>query len=47
MDLILRLAAERGTTVLLITHDRALADRCARVETMQDGQLLSARDKAS
>ena len=47
MDLILRLAEERGTTVLLITHDRALADRCARVETMQDGRLLSARDKAS
>ena len=47
MDLILRLAEERGTTVLLITHDRVLADRCARVETMQDGQLLSACDKAS
>ena len=47
MDLILRLAKERGTTVLLITHDRVLADRCARVETMQDGQLLSACDKAS
>ena len=47
MDLILRLAEERGTTVLLITHDRALADRCARVETMQDGRLLSACHKAS
>ena len=47
MDLILRLAEERGTTVLLITHDRALADRCARVETMQDGQLLSACGQAS
>ena len=47
MDLILRLAEERGTTVLLITHDRALAHRCARVETMQDGRLLSACDKAS
>jgi putative ABC transport system ATP-binding protein len=47
MDLILRLAKERGTTVLLITHDRVLADRCARVETMQDGQLLSTCDKAS
>ena len=47
MDLILRLAEERGTTVLLITHDRALADRCARVETMQDGRLLSPCDKAS
>ena len=47
MDLILRLADERGTTVLLITHDRALADRCGRLETMQDGRLLSACDKAS
>ena len=47
MDLILRLAEERGTTVLLITHDRALAERCGRVETMQDGRLLSACDKAS
>lgn len=47
MDLILRLAEERGTTVLFITHDRALADRCARVETMQDGQLLSACGQAS
>ena len=47
MDLILRLAEERGTTVLLITHDRALADRCGRLETMQDGRLLSACDKAS
>ena len=47
MDLILRLAEERGTTVLLITHDRVLAERCARVETMQDGQLLSTCDKAS
>ena len=47
MDLILRLAEERGTTVLLISHDRALADRCARVETMQDGQLLPACGQAS
>ena len=47
MDLILRLAEDRGTTVLLITHDRALADRCGRLETMQDGRLLSACDKAS
>ena len=47
MDLILRLADERGTTVLLITHDRALADRCGRLETMRDGRLLSACDKAS
>ena len=47
MDLILRLAKERKTTVLLITHDRTLADRCGRVETMQDGQFVSASKAAS
>lgn len=47
MDLILRLAEERKTTVLLITHDRTLADRCGRVETMQDGQFVSASMAAS
>lgn len=47
MDLILRLAEERKTTVLLITHDRTLADRCGRVETMQDGQFVSASKAAS
>lgn len=47
VDLILRLAEERKTTVLLITHDRTLADRCGRVETMQDGQFVSASKAAS
>ena len=47
MDLILRLAEERKTTVLLITHDRTLADRCGRVDTMQDGQFVSASKAAS
>ncbi|MGB0342564.1 MAG: ABC transporter ATP-binding protein [Parvibaculales bacterium] len=37
MALILRLAEARGTTLVLITHDRDLAQRCDRVVTMRDG----------
>ncbi len=39
MDLLWTLRAEFGTTLLLITHDPALAARCERVVTMQDGVL--------
>jgi putative ABC transport system ATP-binding protein len=36
------LAARRGTTVIVATHDAALADRAPRRLTMRDGRLLSA-----
>jgi putative ABC transport system ATP-binding protein len=36
------LAARRGTTVIVATHDDALADRAPRRLTMRDGRLLSA-----
>lgn len=39
MDLILGLAKERGTTLVLITHDKNLAQRCDRTLTMRDGRL--------
>ena len=39
MDLLWTLRAEFGTTLLLITHDPALAARCERVVTMRDGRL--------
>ncbi len=39
MDLILGLAKTRGTTLVLITHDSALAQRCDRMLTMRDGKL--------
>lgn len=39
MDLILGLAKARGTTLVLITHDSALAARCDRTVTMRDGRL--------
>ncbi|MDG1690763.1 MAG: ABC transporter ATP-binding protein [Alphaproteobacteria bacterium] len=43
MDLILGLAKERGTTLVLITHDKNLAQRCDRTLTMQDGCLQAAQ----
>jgi len=43
MDLLFRLRADRGTTLLLITHDRALAERCDRIVPMADGRILPQR----
>ena len=39
MDLILGLAKARGTTLVLITHDAALAARCDRTVTMRAGRF--------
>ena len=36
------LAARRGTTVIVATHDAALADRAPRRLTMRDGRVLTA-----
>lgn len=44
MDLILGLAKARGTTLVLITHDAALAARCDRTVRMRDGQLGSGEE---
>ncbi len=38
-DLLFELNRERGTTLVLVTHDDRLAQRCQRRVTMQDGQL--------
>jgi len=35
--------AETGATLLIITHDPALAEQCERVLTMADGQIVSDR----
>lgn len=41
MDLILGLARDHGTSVLLITHDLALAaERCARIAVMHAGHVV-------
>jgi putative ABC transport system ATP-binding protein len=39
MDLLFGMQAQHGTTLLLITHDPQLAERCERQIHMQDGRL--------
>ena len=40
MDLLFALAARHGTTVMLITHDQAVAHRCSRTLHLADGRIL-------
>jgi len=40
IDLMFNLRAARGTTLLLITHDPAIAARCARSVHLIDGQIV-------
>jgi len=39
-DLLFNLNAELGTTLLLVTHDDALARRCGRVLEIEEGRLV-------
>jgi putative ABC transport system ATP-binding protein len=41
MDLLFDLRARMGTTLLLITHDTALAERCERQVRIEDGRIVS------
>jgi len=47
IDLLFALSAERGTTLLLITHDRELATRCDRIVHMADGRIVNLPQEAS
>jgi len=40
IDLLFSLARERKSTLILITHDPALADKCDRVISMADGHII-------
>jgi len=40
IELLFALAAERGTTLLLITHDPAIAKRCGRILQLVDGRIV-------
>jgi putative ABC transport system ATP-binding protein len=40
IDLMFALRAERGTTLLLITHDPSIAARCARIVQLVDGRIV-------
>lgn len=39
-DMLFDLARDRGTTLILVTHDLALAKRAGRIVTMRDGELI-------
>src|SRR5262245_8535547 len=41
MDLLFSLKREDGVTLLLVTHDRALADRCDRIAEVRDGRIVA------
>jgi putative ABC transport system ATP-binding protein len=41
MELLFELCAASGTTLLLITHDPALAARCGRTVTLRDGVIAT------
>ncbi|MCB2067328.1 MAG: ATP-binding cassette domain-containing protein, partial [Erythrobacter sp.] len=41
IDMLFARRAEAGATLVMITHDRALAQRCSRVVTLGDGQIVS------
>ena len=43
INLLLSLNAERGVTMLLVTHDSEIAERCSRVLVMQDGRIVEDR----
>ena len=40
LDLLRRFNAERGQTMVLVTHDPRVSDACSRVLTMEDGVLV-------
>jgi putative ABC transport system ATP-binding protein len=42
MELMFDLNREQGTTLVLVTHDRAIASRCERRITIEAGQLVDA-----
>jgi putative ABC transport system ATP-binding protein len=41
VDLIFGLNRDRGTTLVIITHDRSLAAKCGRIVEIRDGQIAS------
>lgn len=41
IDLMFEMNAEQGTTLLLVTHDEAIARRCGRIVRLASGRLVS------
>lgn len=45
-DILFEKQRERGTTLVLVTHDRRLAERCARQVRVRSGEIFEATDGA-
>jgi putative ABC transport system ATP-binding protein len=45
--LLFDLARRQGTTLILITHDNALAERCDRIIRLGDGRIVEDRSTAA
>jgi len=43
VEVLFRRRAETGATLIIITHDEALAERCDRIVTLADGRIASDR----
>ena len=46
IDLLFSLNADTGSTLVLVTHDEAIADRCERVIRLHEGKLIEERRHA-
>ncbi len=47
IDLLFELNAAFATTLVLVTHDKQLADRCDRVIELDAGQVVAVRANAA
>jgi len=45
VDLLLALNRERGSTLVLVTHDPALAGRAARAVALRDGRVVNGHER--
>jgi putative ABC transport system ATP-binding protein len=45
MNLLLNLNKDRGTTLIIVTHDAAIAEQTQRVIRLRDGELESSGEK--
>jgi len=46
-DLLFKINEDHGTALVLVTHDPRLAQRCARIEEIEDGRLLAKQPEAT
>ena len=41
MSILLSLHAEKGTTLIIVTHDASVAHRCQRIIHIKDGEIIA------